>query len=167
MRPTGALASLLALGIAGCLNATVNGGLPAPSVSPTQGTLDPSPTTPPRPTPSPDAGLPGQSPGPTATPTGQATKDPVPSGEPWVSPTMTPSFLPTEEPPSTVRGHVTVADVARPGALVRLLAADQVFEAVSDADGNYVLYGVPAGTWVMVVRVAGAENLTRLVTVRE
>jgi hypothetical protein len=91
----------------------------------------------------------------------------VPSAEPSVSPTATPSFLPTEEPPSTVRGRITLAGVPRSGALVRLLAGDQVFQVVSDADGNYALYGVPAGTWVMVVQVAGAENLTRLVTVRE
>lgn len=155
-------AALLA---AGCTAANVSAVLPTPGqdragIVPTQPPSPPlaaQPTT--RPTTQPTAQpSPVPSPQPSTTPSNQPTVAPSPATTPGPP-------EPTDEPPSTVRGRVTVAGVPRAGALVRLVAGDQVFEAASAEDGSYALFGVPSGTWVLIVRVAGAETRTLVVVV--
>lgn len=68
---------------------------------------------------------------------------------------------------SSLSGTVRVGGVSRAGALLELSAEGfATREAVSDATGAYVFADVPPGTYVLVVKVAGAVTETRIVTVK-
>lgn len=65
----------------------------------------------------------------------------------------------------SVRGRVTDAASGRGLGDVQVLVADTRIGAISGADGNFTVTGVPTGTRTMTVRRLGYQPVTRTVTV--
>jgi TonB-dependent starch-binding outer membrane protein SusC len=74
-----------------------------------------------------------------------------------------PATLRAQEPTGTIRGRVTDAATEQPLAGVTVTAANR--SALTQAEGRYLITGVPAGTYTLRTRLIGYAQETRPVTV--